>query len=349
MKFPIFKTKMEGLDRKFDLTDPAQQREYFEGKTGLEIEKLRKFLKKNTFVAYLLGKKNSGKGTYSKMFADVVFPERVDHFSIGDMVRNVDKELMVEEKRKELIDFLKRYYRGRFSMEEILSSLEKRNTKWLLPTELILALVKKEMEKREKKTVFIDGFPRDLDQINFSLFFRDLIGYRDDPDVFVLIDVPERVIDERIKWRRVCPVCQNSRNLKLFPTSEVGFDKEKNEFYLICEKCGTRMERKEGDELGVEPLKERLKMDQKLMEQAISLFGIPKIFLRNSIPVSEAKNFVDDYETTPEYRFEILNGKIKRKEKPWIVLGDEGIPSFSLLAPPVVVSLINQLVEVLEL
>jgi len=283
------------------------------------------------------------------MFADVVFPERVDHFSIGDMVRNVDKELMVEEKRKELIDFLKRYYRGRFSMEEILSSLEKRNTKWLLPTELILALVKKEMEKREKKTVFIDGFPRDLDQINFSLFFRDLIGYRDDPDVFVLIDVPERVIDERIKWRRVCPVCQNSRNLKLFPTSEVGFDKEKNEFYLICEKCGTRMERKEGDELGVEPLKERLKMDQKLMEQAISLFGIPKIFLRNSIPVSEAKNFVDDYETTPEYRFEILNGKIKRKEKPWIVLGDEGIPSFSLLAPPVVVSLINQLVEVLEL
>ena len=349
MKFPIFKTKIEGLNRKFDLTDPAQQREYFEGKTGSEIEKLRKFLAKNTFVAYLLGKKNSGKGTYSKMFADVVFPERVDHLSIGDMVRNVDKELMVEEKRKELIDFLKRYYRGRFSMEEILSSLEKRNTKWLLPTELILALVKKEMGKREKKTVFIDGFPRDLDQINFSLFFRDLIGYRDDPDVFVLIDVPERVIDERIKWRRVCPVCQNSRNLKLFPTSEVGFDKEKNEFYLICEKCGTRMERKEGDELGVEPLKERLKMDQKLMEQAISLFGIPKIFLRNSIPVSKAKNFVDDYETTPEYRFEILNGKIKRKEKPWIVLGDEGIPSFSLLAPPVVVSLINQLVEVLEL
>ena len=349
MKFPIFKTKIEGLKKKFDLTEPGQQREYFVAKAGPEIEKLRKFLEKNTFVAYLLGKKNSGKGTYSKMFADIVFPERVDHLSIGDMVRNVDKELMVEAKRKEFIDFLKRYYRGRFSMEEILSSLEKRNTKWLLPTELILALVKKEMEKREKKTVFIDGFPRDLDQINFSLFFRDLIGYRDDPDVFVLIDVPERVIDERIKWRRVCPVCQNSRNLKLFPTSDVGFDKEKNEFYLICEKCGARMERKEGDELGIEPLKERLKMDQKLMEQAISLYGIPKIFLRNSIPVSKAKNFVDDYETTPEYHFEILNGKTKRKEKPWIVKDDEGTSSFSLLAPPVVVSLINQLVEVLEL
>jgi len=349
MKFPIFKTKIEGLKKKFDLTDPEQQKEYFLAKAGLDIEKLRKFLAKNTFVAYLLGKKNSGKGTYSKMFADIVFPERVDHLSIGDMVRNVDKELVDGERKKEFLNFLKRYYRGRFSMEEILSSLEKRDTKWLLPTELILALVKREMEKREKKTVFIDGFPRDLDQINFSLFFRDLIGYRDDPDIFILIDVPEKVIDERIKWRRICPVCQNSRNLKLLPTSKIEFNKEKKDFYLICEKCDEKMVRKEGDEFGIEPVRERLKMDQKLMEQAISLYGIPKIFLRNSIPVSAAKDYVDDYEITPEYSFEILEGKIKRKEKPWVVLDDEGIPSFSLLAPPVVVSLINQLVEVLEI
>jgi adenylate kinase family enzyme len=349
MKFPIFKTKIEGLNKKFDLTDPEQQKEYFKVKAGPEIEKLRKFLKKNTFVAYLLGKKNSGKGTYSKMFADVVFPERVDHLSIGDLVRAVDKELVDGQRKPKLVEFLKRYYRGRLSLDEILSSLEKRDTKWLLPTELILALVKREMEKREKKTLFIDGFPRDLDQMNFSLFFRDLIGYRDDPDVFILIDVPESVIDERIKWRRVCPVCQNSRNLKLLPTPKVEFDEKKNDFYLICEKCGVRMEKKEGDEFGIEKIRERLKMDQKLMEQAISLYGIPKIFLRNSIPVDLAKEYVDDYEITPEYSFEFLKGKVVRKEKPWIVKDDEGRPSFSLLAPPVVVSLIHQLVEVLEI
>lgn len=349
MKFPIFKTKIEGLDRKFDLTEPEQVKEYFEAKAGKEIEKLRNFLRKNTFIAYLLGKKNSGKGTYSKMFAEIVFPERVDHLSIGDMVRKVDKELADGKRKPKLVEFLKRYYRGRFSLDEILSSLEKRNTKKLLPTELILALVKREMEKREKKTIFIDGFPRDLDQINFSLFFRDLIGYRDDPDVFILIDVPERVIDERIKWRRVCPLCQNSRNLKLLPTPEVGFDREKNEFYLICEKCKKRMEKKEGDEFGIEPIRERLKMDEELMRQAINLYGIPKIFLRNSVPVSKAKEFIEDYEITPEYSFEFDGKEIKRKEKKWVFKDDEGVLSYSLLPQPVVLSLIYQLVEVLNL
>jgi hypothetical protein len=40
---------------------------------------------------------------------------------------------------------------------------------------------------------------------------------------------------------------------------------------------------KEGDEFGIELIKERLEMDEKLMKLAISLYGIPKIFLRNAI------------------------------------------------------------------
>ena len=71
MNFPIFKTKIEGQNQTFNLNDPKERREYFELKAGPEIKKLRDFLKKNTFVAYLLGKKNSGKGTYSKMFAEI--------------------------------------------------------------------------------------------------------------------------------------------------------------------------------------------------------------------------------------------------------------------------------------
>jgi len=378
MEFPLFKTKIKGLERKFNLTDPKEQREYFELKAGKEIEKLRKYLKGNTFIAYLLGKKNSGKGTYSKMFAELVSPERVGHFSIGDMVRTVDLELRDVKRKKELSSFLEKNYRGRFSKEEIFRILEKRNTKSLLPTELILALVKREIERRERKAFFIDGFPRDLDQISFSLFFRDLIGHRDDPDIFVLIDVPENVIDQRIKWRRVCPICQTSRNLKLLPTSKVGYDEEKKEFYLICENNKARMVKKEGDELGIKPIRERLKVDEKLMELAFSLYGIPKILLRNSVPVTEAKNFVDDYEITPEYVLEwnkkskkvhpVRNLKNKRdsniklskkqfgvsdgvkvKEKPWIFLDDKGVPSFSLLPQPVVISMIKQMVEVLNL
>jgi adenylate kinase family enzyme len=130
------------------------------------------------------------------------------------------------------------------------------------------------------------------------LFFRDLIGYRDDPDIFVLIDVPEAVIDERIKWRRVCPLCQTSRNLKLLPTSKLGYDDKKKEFYLVCDDAnckGARMLPKEGDEAGIKPIKERLKKDEKLIQQAFSLYGIPKVLLRNSVPLKEAKKYVDDY------------------------------------------------------
>ncbi len=349
MKFPVFKTKIKGLNKKFDLTDPEQEKEYFELKAGKEIEKLREFLKENSFVAYLLGKKNSGKGTYSKMFSRIVSPERVEHFSIGDMIREIDKELIDNKKRKELISFLERDYRGFISLDDVIKALETRSTKTLLPTELILALVKREMARKEKKALFIDGFPRDLDQIGFSLFFRDLIGYRDDPDIFILIDVPETVIDARIKWRRVCPKCKTPRNLKLLPTSKIGYDKEKKEFYLICDNCGTRMEKKEGDELGIEPIRERLEKEGKLIDEALKLYGIPKILLRNSVPVSLAKDFVDDYEITPEYYYEIENERVIKKEKPWKFLDDEGVESFSLLPQPVVVSLIKQMVDIFNL
>lgn len=354
MKFPLFKTKIKGLDKKFDLINLKEREKYFKVKAGKEIEELKEFLKENTFIAYLLGKKNSGKGTYSKMLANIIGPEKIEHFSMGDMIRRVDKELANKKQRELLFDFLKRNYRGRISVEEVISRLKNRSTKVLLPTELILTLVKREMERMERKTLFVDGFPRDLGQIDFSLFFRDLVGHRDDPDVFILIDVPEKVIDERIKWRRICPICQTSRNLKLLPTSSIGFDNKAKEFYLMCDnpKCRkAKMISKEGDEFGIKPIRKRLKLDGKLIKQSLSLYGIPKVLLRNSIPVKEAKNLVDDYEITPEYILELdkKEKKVKVKERPWVVKDDDGVPSYSLLPPPVVVSMIKQLHEVFNL
>lgn len=361
MKFPIFKTKTEGVIKKFNLADPKERAAYFRSKAGPEIAKLRDYLRKNTFIAYFLGKKNSGKGTYAKMFAEIVGPEKVSHFSIGDMIRGVDEELRDKKRKRELYSFLERNYRGWLPFKKVFSALEKRSTKTLLPSELILALVKREIFRREKKTLFIDGFPRDLDQVSYSLFFRDLIGYREDPDIFILIDVPESVIDERIKWRRVCPKCQTSRNFKLLPTSKIGYDKRKKEFYLICDnpscpaclsgRQGARMIAKEGDVLGITPIKERLKLDEELIKQAFSLYGIPKIFLRNSLPIKVARKFVDDYEITPEYNYQWdkEENKVRIIEKPWVIPDDKRVPSYSLLAAPVTVSLIKQMAEVLEL
>lgn len=354
MDFPIFKTKIEGNSQKFDLTDFDQRKKYFELKAGEEIRKLREFLKENTFIAYLLGKKSSGKGTYAKMFKEVVSPEKVEHFSIGDMVRGFDEMVQDKSKREDLVNFLKENYRGFQPIEEIMKIWEKRSTKTLLPTELILALVKKKISEKEKKAFFIDGFPRDLDQISYSLFFRDLIGYREDPDIFVLIDVPRAVIDERIRCRVVCPLCQTSRSVKLLPTKQVGYDKREEKFYLLCDNPNCEQERmvqKEGDELGLEPIRERLEKDEELIKKAFSLYGIPKVLLRNSVPAEEAEKFVDDYEITPEYSYQLneKTGKIKTIEKPWQILDDQGVPSYSLLAPPVVVSLLKQITEALGL
>lgn len=356
MQFPVFKSKIKGLRETFDLTNPQERRKYFELKAGKEIKELRAYFQKgHTFIVYLLGKKNSGKGTYSKMFAEIVDPQRIEHFSIGDMVRRVDEELKDKKKRKELISFLEKNYRGRSSIKELLSLLEKRSTSTpLLPTELILILVKREISKKKKKTLFIDGFPRDLDQMNFTLFFRDLIGYRDDPDIFVLINVPDSVINERIKYRVVCPHCQSVRNLKLHSVAKgnVRYDNKKKKFYYVCDNpaCrGTKMVSKEGDEKGIKPIKARLMKDEELIKQAISLYGIPKVLLRNSIPKNLASKLVDKYEITPEYYYQCDGNKVVVKEKPWVILDDEGVLSYSLLPAQITLSLIKQLTKILNL
>lgn len=350
MNFPIEKTKM-GNDRKFNLSDPKEREEYFKLKCGVEIEKLRRYLNNgHTFIAYLLGKKNSGKGTYSKMFSEVIGGDKIEHLSVGDMKRTVDEEMKDPQKKEELVKFLEKNYRGFYALEDIVKSLENRDTKSLLPDEIILALVKREITKRKGKVILLDGFPRNLDQVSFSLFFRDLVGYRDDPDVFILIDVPMNIINERIKWRRVCPKCNTSRSLKLLPTSKIGHDDDG--FYLICDEAGCdggKMVAKEGDEKGIEPIKDRLLMDEEILKKAYSLYGIPKVLLRNAIPADIACEYVDDYEMTPEYSFEIVNGEIKTIEKPWIVADDDGIQCVSLQAAPVVVSMIRQLVEIFKL
>jgi len=281
------------------------------------------------------------------------------------MVRSFDEVIKDPEKRKGIKEYLGKNYRGFMPLEKIMESWDNRSTKTLLPSELILALIKREIAKLGRKAIFIDGFPRDVDQVSYSLFFRDLINYREDPDVFVLIDVPSSVIDERIKYRVVCPACNTSRNLKLLATKVVEYDKKEKKFHLLCDnsacpslKTGkpARMVTKEGDEQGIGPIKERLDKDEMLIKEAYKLQGIPKVLLRNSIPVNKAKDFADDYEITPEYVYKFdekenppAGGKVEILEKPWEIKDDEGVLSNSLMPPPVVVSLIRQLVSALNI
>jgi adenylate kinase family enzyme len=353
VQFPVFKTKSLPY-KKFDLNDPAQRKAYYEFKAGSEIEKLQAYLKDNTFVAILLGKKNSGKGTFSKGFAEALgMQDRIAHLSVGDLVRSVHTSVETDPKfKEELMVYLKKNYRGYISVDQAIDALLGRNQSTLLPDEFILTLIKREIDKIGPKAIFIDGFPRNLDQVSYSLFIRDLIGYRDDPDFLVMIDIPETVIDERIKYRVICPKCHTPRNLKLLPTKDIEYDAVEKKFSMLCDnpECGkAKMVGKEGDELGIEPIRDRLEMDENLIAKAFQLHGIPKILLRNSVPVAEVDEMVDDYEITPEYVFKWDDKlkKVKVSEKPYVVNDDLGTPSHSLLPPPVVVALIKQLADLL--
>ncbi|MFH0856312.1 MAG: hypothetical protein V1860_00240 [bacterium] len=61
--FPLVlaSTKTDGGDEKFNLSDAVGRKKYFEKKAGAEIEKIKTYLEKNSFVVYWLGKKNAGK------------------------------------------------------------------------------------------------------------------------------------------------------------------------------------------------------------------------------------------------------------------------------------------------
>ncbi len=354
INFPIFKTKTDNLTGKFNLNDPEERKMYFVVKAGPEIEKIREYLKSNTFVAYLLGKKNSGKGTYSKLFMEAIGSDNIGHISIGDIIRDIHAALSSEEEETALINFLKKNYRGFHNLDEIIGAIKNRSQSALIPTELVIALLKYEINKRPKQAIFIDGFPRGLDQINYSLFLKELLGYREDPDFFIFINLPETIIDERIKFRVVCPICKTPRNLKLLATKEVGYDEQKNNFYLICDNfsCNkARMVPKEGDELGIEPIRARLEIDDQIFKRLLKLQGVPMVYLRNSLPVVNAGDFVDKYELTPEYGYELddVSGKVKIIEKPWTINDDEGVSSYSLLPAAVVVGMIKQIVKVLNL
>lgn len=356
-EFPILSTKVSGVTETFNLADPDDRKKYFQAKVGKEIAALRNYFDEgNTFIAYLMGKKNSGKGTYTKLIAEIFGSDHIGHISVGDIVRTSHEAIKNNKKKQELLDYLSINYRGYIPLQEAVDALIDRNASTLLPTELILTLIKYQIDSMPKKTLFIDGFPRDLDQISYSLYFRDLINYRNDTDLFVAIDIPDAVIDERIKYRVVCPVCQTPRNLKLFTTKYVGYDKDDNTFYLQCddpncEAPKTRMKGKEGDNLGIDTIRERLERDGMLIDKMFTLHGIPKILLRNAIPVDVADKYTDPYEITSAYSYELDDEtkKVKTIKKQWSVVDDDGVKVHSLVASAVVISLIKQLYTTLNL
>lgn len=335
----------------YDLYSPAGRKEYFEAKIGKELELLRKFLSKNTFIAYFLAPKMAGKGTYTAMLKEAVGGDFLEHVSVGDLVRDAHEEYLKSGKDSDIYKYALKNYRGVMHVDEAFEAMVNRTQKSLMPTDIILTIIKRKIDTIGRKTIFLDGFPRDLDQVAFSLYFRDLINYRNDPDCFIFINLPVAIIDARIKGRRVCPVCKTSRNEILNPTSAQVYDEEKKKVVLLCDnpECSAhKMVEKEGDEKGIGLIADRVVTDIQVMEMARKMYGLPKIEIFNSLEVDKALDYADEYEFTVEHVFDYVDGEVKHTTKPFTVT-ENGKEYYSLVPAPVFVSMVKQLCDVFGL
>ncbi|MCC7304486.1 nucleoside monophosphate kinase [bacterium] len=334
----------------YDLDSVAGRRTYYQEKIGKEIEYLREYFKKQTFLGYWLAPKQSGKGTFMNGLKEIFGTDLFTHISVGDLVRKIDIEFKEGGKKSDIYKYALQHYRGDMHIDGAFEALSGRSTEKLVPTELVMVFLRREIEKYDKKSLFIDGFPRNLDQVSYALYFRELVNYRQDPDVFILINAPLTVLDERMKQRLVCPVCGNSRSLTLLPTEKIEYDQKEDKYFLICDLpgcTGGRMIAKEGDNLGIETIKSRILIDIEVMNRARNLYGIPKIELYNALEQEKTLDYVDEYECTSECVYaHDTKGNVTISKKLWLV--EEGKNNYNSLLPPAVITqLVKQLAKVL--
>ncbi len=154
----------------------------------------------------IFGPPGSGKGTFSGRITKI-FPE-FKHISTGDIFReNLKNETPLGLKAKEYME------KGE-----------------LVPDSLTNDLVKDKLEKIKDQSWILDGFPRNMTQVEF-------LDENAKIDLFLHMDISRKVIKQRILGRFSCPNCDAIYNrYTLQPEKKIGDQK------WICDKCGAEIE-----------------------------------------------------------------------------------------------------------
>jgi len=329
---------------------------FYEKRVPEHFSRFHEHLDNNPFVLFFLAKKNAGKGTYSKIL-NKVSDGKVVHLGVGDLVRAAEKRALDENERQSLIDDLKVYYKGEIPIEEVVEKFveEAGDLSALLPTEMVMALIEKEVEYNKNKAIIIDGFPRSLDQINIANRMQDDFEAKGKPSAFVEIDCPDDVLLQRQMYRVTCPECQTPRNTKVLATENVGYDQGEEEFYLVCDNdtCDNiRMKPKYG-KVGGEYTIETFKKDQQqtkdLLQKVHEDHPHRHIRVHNHISVSEVGNHDEaDFTLETDYEFDSETKQVTKRFKPWVIKDDDGIDVLSRWPDPVVADLMKELTEWLD-
>ncbi len=139
----------------------------------------------------LLGPPGAGKGTQAKFISREY---SIPHISTGDIFRkNISEKTSLGVKAKKYLDAGK-----------------------LVPDEITIGIMKNRLDMDDCKNGFLlDGFPRTVNQARALDSYLNGVGQK--IDVVLLIDVPEKLIFDRITGRRVCPSCGASYHIKFNP------------------------------------------------------------------------------------------------------------------------------------
>ena len=153
----------------------------------------------------IFGPPGSGKGTYANLMKSRL---NVIPISTGDIFReSVKNKTDLGEK---VADFLRR---GE-----------------LVPDDLVIEVVKREIMKVKDEGFILDGFPRTVKQAEALENISSI-------DAIIQLIVPNKIIIARLSNRRVCPKCGAIYNLKTL----------KPKVDEICDHCGTHLIQREDD------------------------------------------------------------------------------------------------------
>ena len=150
-----------------------------------------------------------GKGTISEMLEkDYGYV----HISTGDLIREIDPETPLG---KEITECIKK---GAF-----------------VDDNLVLSLLKKELDKHTGKPFVLDGFPRNMTQVKeITEFFHK---YDIKLEHVIYIDVDYDTCLKRALGRIMCPNCHASFNEYFMKPKLDG----------VCDECGTKLEKRVDD------------------------------------------------------------------------------------------------------
>ncbi len=183
----------------------------------------------------LLGKPGAGKGYVSEFLQKEY---GLFHLSTGDLCRK-------HIKNKTTLGI---------EIEKYTSSGK------LVPFNVIMQILKQELDKNVKKDFIFDGFPRNVSQ---AKELDNMLKI----DAVILIDVPNNIILDRISKRRICTSCHKVYSM----------DNVKNN---ICSSCGGELEFRKDDNL--ETAKRRIELYESETQPLIDFYKDKVVVVDNS-------------------------------------------------------------------